>query len=215
MTVTRDQAQMLATLATACRPTGARRWDAAGVMAALEKLRERDLSEVVMATVRAARDRDVETPGVIPTPGSHWREQLAPLPFVANVIDRAERCSVCSLSEPACRIRWASDHEFRSAALAAKEAAAGDPAAQAVVIAALRDELAHTPRRESAAEGLDALADRNPELKARVDVLREANVGLREPPQQEPEPEPEPTTDTPGDQEVAVTATGTTARSER
>lgn len=139
MTVTRPQAQMLATLAAACRPNGARRWDQAGTMAAIERLYDRDLSEVIMATIRAARDRDVETPGVLPTAGPHWREQLAPASFVPNVIDLAERCSVCSMSEASCRIRHkVDDHEFESAAMAAKRRAEADPAAMSTAINALK-----------------------------------------------------------------------------
>jgi hypothetical protein len=184
MTVTKDQAQMIAALATACRPNGARRWDHAGLMAALAKLTNRDLAEVIMATIRAARDRDCETPGVIPTNGSHWREQLAPLPYAPNVLDRSQRCSICSLSEPACRIRWHADHEFKSAAAAAKEAAETDPDAIQAALAAIRDGIEPT-KGPKPVKTLDELAEENPDLHARAEAVR---ANMPKPlPLQEPE----------------------------
>ncbi len=191
MTITKPQAQMLATLAAACRPTGARRWDTAGTMAALERLHDRDLGEVIMATIRAARDRDVDSPGVLPTAGPHWQERLVPAAFVPRTLDAGERCSVCSMSEPACRMRHSvDDHEFKSAAMAAKEAA--DAAEH---VAAVRAELAPTSG-PTERRTLEDLAAANPELHARVEAVRAASPGLREPPMQEPIPtaEPEETT---------------------
>jgi hypothetical protein len=44
MTVTRDQAQMLATLAIDCRPYRAPTWDHAGVMAAIAEIRNMSLA---------------------------------------------------------------------------------------------------------------------------------------------------------------------------
>lgn len=186
MTVTKPQAQMLATLAAACRPNGARRWDTAGTMAAIEKVANRDLAEVILATVRAAADRDVESPGVIPTNGPHWREQLAPGGFVPNNVGRGERCSVCSLSEPACRIRWDKDHKFEPVATALARRMSSEDTAYLVGV--VRDDLPAT-REPTPRKGLEDLADRKPELRAKVDALRDALP--KSPPLREPEPTPE------------------------
>lgn len=184
MTVTKDQAQMLATLVAASRPNGARRWDHAGILAALAKVKDRSLPEVIMAVIRAAADRNVDTPGVIPTAGSHWREQLAPQPWTPNVLDRSERCTVCSLSEPTCRIRWHADHEFESAAHAAKRAV--DPEAMHTAIAAIRDGIEPT-KEPQPVKTLDQLAEDNPKLHARVEAVRKALPPP--PPMQESEPD--------------------------
>lgn len=187
MTVTKEQAQMIATLAAAARPHGARRWDAAGVMAALEKVANRNLGDVILATIRAAADRDVETPGVIPANGSHWQEQLKPQPFVPRFLGAGERCSICSMSDAACRIRHSTDdHEFESAAMAARRAEALDPSARALAIAAIKDAI--EPTEEPALpKTLDELAEANPTLHAKVDAIR---AQLPAPPLQEPEDEP-------------------------
>jgi hypothetical protein len=77
MPVTKDQAQMLATLAVACRPHGAPHWDAAGVVAAIAKVHHVGLADVMMAVIRAAADRDAKTPGVIAaTTSIHWSERV-------------------------------------------------------------------------------------------------------------------------------------------
>lgn len=112
VTVTKDQAQMLATLAAACRPNGARRWDTAGIVAAIARVKDRSLSEVVMAVIRAAADRDVDSPGVIPTPGTHWQESQAVRPYKPQTIDKDNTCSVCSQSRERCQQLWAGDHEY-------------------------------------------------------------------------------------------------------
>lgn len=118
MPVTREQAQMLTALAVASRPTGAPRWDEAGVMAEIAKVKERHLADVILAVIRAADDRTAKTPGVISATGStHWRERgggerLAPQrePF-----DYAGCCAVCSLPEAKCRAVW-QDHQYVSVA---------------------------------------------------------------------------------------------------
>ena len=185
MTVTKPQAQMLAPLAAACRPNGARRWDTAGTMAALERLHDRDLGEVIMATIRAARDRDVDTPAVLPTAGPHWQERLAPAAFTPNVIDLAERCSVCSMSEAACRIRHtADDHEFESAAMAARRRAESDPQATATAIHALKASI--EPTQEAPVKSLDELKTERPGFAARLAAIEAQHPA---PPMQEPTPE--------------------------
>ena len=103
MTVTKDQAQMLATLAVACRPHRAATWDAAGVVAAIGKVKDRALVEVALAVLRAAADRDAKTPGVIPTAGSHWQEQLKPEPWRPDQTPREERCGICAKPRERCQ----------------------------------------------------------------------------------------------------------------
>lgn len=180
MTVTKPHAQMLATLAAASRPNGARRWDSAGVMAALEKVKDRDLAEVIMATVRAASDRDCETPGVIPSNGSHWRDTAAIATPAPQQLDNAGRCSVCSLSEPACAIRW-SDHEFQSVAQATAARLARPAESVHRTVAAIKDNLVPTappPPARSLDDRLAAIPaeKRDPGLVA----VRAAMAGERE-----------------------------------
>ena len=173
MPVTADQGRMLTALAIACRPHGARRWDAAGVMAALKQVSSRSLPEVILATIRAAADRDVETPGVIPTAGSHWAEQLAPQPFTPTAAPPGTRCTICGRTE-----HGPTDHDFRRA----QPKAAPDVIHGAIV--ALKAEVAATPPRP-ADDGLDALAARDPQLAARVEQVRAL---LPEPPMREETP---------------------------
>jgi hypothetical protein len=180
VTVTPDQARMLTTLAIACRPTGARRWDSAGVMAAIKAVSDRSLAGVVMAVIRAASDRDVETPGVIPTPGSHWAESA--LMRVHTVEDpAATRCTICGRTQ----LRHGEDHGF------AMPGPKPSPEEVAERVAALKAELAPTSG-PTARRTLEDLAEANPELHARVEAVRAANPGLQAPPLQEPLRDPTP-----------------------
>lgn len=106
---------MLAALAAACRPHGAPRWDQAGIMAALGKVRHLSLADVALATFRAADDRESKTPGVIGNPQSPcWSERANERPANRDNPPKHERCGVCSLSRERCRQVWANDdHEFR------------------------------------------------------------------------------------------------------
>jgi hypothetical protein len=58
-------AEALATVAIACRPTGAPRWDAAGILAALRKVHHLEAGEVAATVVRAACDPSLDTPAAI------------------------------------------------------------------------------------------------------------------------------------------------------
>src|SRR5688572_3631479 len=115
MPVTQEQAQWITSLALAARPYGARRWDAAGVMAQLAKVKHLDLAEVMIAAGRAARDRDLETPGALGNPSAPcWVERpverAAPLKTTPG-----ERCGICSGTRSTCASapRWADDdHAF-------------------------------------------------------------------------------------------------------
>lgn len=137
MPVTPDQARAIAYLAVACRPDRASTWDAAGVVAMIRRVADRDLAAVTLAVIRAAADPNANTPGVIPTDGPHWSERLATPKWTPEVLAGTERCSVCSQREDRCRSRWASDHDFLPAAHAARR---GLPASAAKsVVDELRD----------------------------------------------------------------------------
>lgn len=159
MTVTQSQAQMLTTLATACRPHGARRWNSAGVTAAIKAVADRSLPEVVMAVIRAAADRNVDSPGVIPTNGPHWAESAAVRQFVP------EPPEPCHCGQP---------HREKA-----------DPDVIAARVAALKAELAPTSG-PTERRSLEDLAAANPELHERLERLRAANPGLCAPSIQEP-----------------------------
>jgi hypothetical protein len=112
MPVTQDQARTLAQLAVDCRPHGARRWDIQGVYAAIGKVKDRHLADVVLAVIRAADDRSADTPGVINAPGSlHWKERGTDRPTpTTGKYDAATHCGTCSQPEHICR-RIAAGHD--------------------------------------------------------------------------------------------------------
>jgi hypothetical protein len=141
MPVSREQAQMLTTLAVACRPNGAPRWDAAGVMAEIGKVKDRQLADVILAVIRAADDRDAKTPGVISTPRSgHWRERGTDRPTTRHEwADDAHRCRTCSLPKAECDRIW-QDHPFEPVGDRKR-----DPDTIAKITAALRQAKAETP----------------------------------------------------------------------
>lgn len=114
MTVTKDQAQMLATLAVAARPTGAPRWDAPGVVAAIGNVRHLALSDVMRAVSYAAEDRGLKTPGAIGNiTAPCWRTRTADDVRPAAVT-REQRCGVCSKPRERCAIGRVADddHSF-------------------------------------------------------------------------------------------------------
>lgn len=103
MTVTREQAQMLTSLAIACRPHRAPTWDEAGVMAMLERVRHVDLGEVIAATIRLAKDPMAQTPAQIANPAAEcWREQLKPPKWTPDQTPREERCGICGKARRDC-----------------------------------------------------------------------------------------------------------------
>lgn len=65
MPITQEQAQMITTLALACRPHGARHWDAAGVMANIRKISNWNLAQAIEHVIRHASDAKALSPGVI------------------------------------------------------------------------------------------------------------------------------------------------------
>lgn len=115
MPVTKPQAEMLATLATAARPHGAPRWDAPGVMAALAKVAHLELAEVMMAVGRAARDRDLDTPAAIGNPAAPcWIERPVER-WMPDKTTPEGRCGICGNRRDRCENgpRFADDdHRF-------------------------------------------------------------------------------------------------------
>lgn len=100
--MTKDQATMLATLAVACRPIGAKRWDAPGVIAALAKVNTLHLADVIHATIRAASDATLDTPAAIGNTASpSWRAYLdsRTLTTSGRQVRADERCNDCGKPE--------------------------------------------------------------------------------------------------------------------
>ena len=139
MTITDQQIRAITFLAASARPSEARRWNEAGIIAAIEKVRARSLYEVTVAVMRAANDRNADTPGVIPTAGPHWRAEADDDVPVIERFDPATTCGICGKPEWRCgQIRG--DHEFEAAhRVAARKL---DPESAASIAAELRDRIA-------------------------------------------------------------------------
>jgi hypothetical protein len=141
MPVTDQQARAIAFLACAVRPHGASKWDEAGVLANVLKVRDRSLSSVVIATMQAAEDRNAQSPGVLPTAGPHWRNPETAPRIVLNTWDANAICTTCSRQEAQCKtVRHADDdHPYVSRAANAK-AASRPPEAVAAIVTDLRNQ---------------------------------------------------------------------------
>lgn len=139
MPATDQQLRAIAYLVKDCRPHGARVWHEDGIYANLAKVRDRSLGSIVIAAIQAAEDRNAATPGVIPTPGPHWRTPEAAVVTPADKVAPSEHCTTCGHTESACRMRWAGDHEFVSVARA--RGLKRTPDAAADIHEALREEL--------------------------------------------------------------------------
>ncbi len=113
MPVTKDQADMLAHLACAARPHGARRWDEPGVVAALLNVRHLDLAEVMGTVARAAADGELQTPGAIGNPAAPcWRNHdTADAPVTRDKYDPATTCTSCGLERQTCEARRSPDDD--------------------------------------------------------------------------------------------------------
>lgn len=118
MPVTPEQAQELARMACAARPTGAPRWDPAGVYAFIGKVRHLALTDVMRAVANAADDRTLVTPGAIGNPTtSCWRTGTHATTAVAGPDtwdDPTDRCAECSKPKHVCESIRTSGHAFRS-----------------------------------------------------------------------------------------------------
>lgn len=103
MPVTKQQAQTLAPLIAACRPYGATHWDTPGIYAAIGRVSDRALVEVIRAFTRGAEDRTAATPAVVVTNRDYWTEHSTERPTFTGVRHATDGCSICSLAEDACR----------------------------------------------------------------------------------------------------------------
>lgn len=75
--ISKPQADALASLAVTLRPDGSP-WDAAGVLAAVGKVRDsRDRDSIIRAVLALAVDARVRTPAVLAHDGPHWTHQVA------------------------------------------------------------------------------------------------------------------------------------------
>lgn len=175
MPVTKDQAQMLAVLTAACRPHGATRWDEAGIVAALAKVRHLSLADVALAAIRAADDRELQTPGVIGNLASScWKERDTDRPTTrVEWPDDAHRCRTCSLPKADCDRLW-DDHPFEPITDQKR-----DPDTIAKITAALRQAKAETPeprpKPEPSTKGTERVAPVRAALAAaRADTEEDA-----------------------------------------
>lgn len=153
MPATDQQLRAIAFLAIASRPHGARVWDEAGTFANLAKVRDRSLGSITIAAIQAAEDRNADTPGVIPAPGPHWRTPAAAPTTASDKTDPSAHCATCGHTETACRMRWATDHEYLPVAQARGQKSDPDRAQQ--IVNALKAEVqptAATPDPEPTTE---------------------------------------------------------------
>lgn len=86
-TITDDQARALAQLVALL--SGDKRWDIAGVRAALSKARHKATApELAIAAIRCATNPDAKTPAVIGMDGPHW----VAMPFAGGRETRTAKC---------------------------------------------------------------------------------------------------------------------------
>lgn len=168
MPVTKDQAEMIATLAVAARPHGARRWDAPGVMAAMSRVRHLDLAEVMMAVARAARDSELNTPAPIGNPAALcWIERPVER-FEPDKTTAEDRCGICGRSRGRCESapRHADDdHSFESDFKTKRD---GEVVSQ--IVTAVKAEVAPTAEPTDRPKP-DATEQRDPRVQAARDAV--------------------------------------------
>jgi hypothetical protein len=116
-----QQVRALAFLAADARPHGARRWDQAEIIAAVEKIRHLRLVDVGLALLRCADDRDANSPFAITNLKSpHWRERDTSWQAPIEPFDRAETCGTCGQRRHVCESKPHADPPFESAGLSAR-----------------------------------------------------------------------------------------------
>lgn len=95
--VTREQADALASLAADIRAAaGHGRWDRPGIKAAIGRVKDRSLADVMLAVARAADDPSLTTPGAIGNPQtSCWVERNTVRRSLPDGLHVAELCSAC------------------------------------------------------------------------------------------------------------------------
>jgi hypothetical protein len=150
-------------------------WPTSSVLTLIRKsLLDKPRRDVFVALAWVASEPNSHTPARVLESGPWWRAAgVEGATSKREQPGRDERCSVCSEAHAKCRQVWADDHEFEAASTAAKRKAESNPKVIANAVAALKADL--PPMREpERRKGLEDLADRNPELRARVDALRAA-----------------------------------------
>lgn len=143
-----QEIRAIAHLAARARPSGARRWNEAGIIAAIEKVRARSLYEVTVAVMRAANDRNADTPGVIPTAGPHWRADVDDDVPVIERFDPVTTCGICGKPQWRCE-QAAGDHEYEAVHTTARRRL--DAESAAAKVSGIRDRIKHTPESEETA----------------------------------------------------------------
>jgi hypothetical protein len=115
--IDKHQAQMLAALACAARPRGAPRWDPAGVVAAIGHVKHLALGEVAIATMRAAGNANLHTPGAIANTASEvWRDGPAATLARPDPYDPHSTCGICGKARHDCERNPHAGHDFESQA---------------------------------------------------------------------------------------------------
>lgn len=98
MPVTPEQGRMIASLAVACRPYNAPRWDEAGTLAAIKRIATWNLAVVIDNVIKHASDPKAASPGVIG--GNYTPPELVkgtPLPPKKH-----QQCTRCGGMLPDC-----------------------------------------------------------------------------------------------------------------
>lgn len=120
MGVTPKQAWAIAHLVVELRPE----WQPEGVVAAIKKCADRSPVLVALASIRAAADSNVRTPGAIPTAGDHWQEGIKsqartsfdlPCPEHADQILPCRRCAAARVPAEASNALALARAELQSA----------------------------------------------------------------------------------------------------
>lgn len=91
-------------LAGRCRPTGAPRWDEAGIFAAIAKVRHMALDDVALSVIRAASDFNAKTPGVIANlRAPNWQERAGADARPYEPTAREDWCEYCGKPRELCQ----------------------------------------------------------------------------------------------------------------
>lgn len=118
--LTQAEAQSLTNLVRAVRSQtpGAGAWDEAGVMAALRKVSQLGLVEVIGAAIRAAENPDLKTPAAIGNPATEVWRPAPPKPVAYVPTPREDYCDWCGKTRDLCQLiatgPTGDGHEFDS-----------------------------------------------------------------------------------------------------
>lgn len=94
---------------------GARKWDEAGIAAAISKVAKLHIADVILAATRAADDRTLETPAPIGNARAHcWRERATDRPVPVEPFNPSNVCGVCSQPRHRCEANTHSGHTYVS-----------------------------------------------------------------------------------------------------